>query len=61
MSSNQEYTIQLKERQYAFLTEMVNKFSLPDESKALRCLINYAVAQPDLQESIFAEIRCQDC
>ncbi len=61
MSENIEYTLELKEDQYQFLTEMVDKYSLDDESKALRCLINFAIEESEHQESIFEEIRCRHC
>ena len=61
MSENIEYTLELKEDQYQFLTEMVDKYSPDDESKALRCLINFAIEESEHQESIFDEIRCRHC
>ncbi len=61
MSENIEYTLELKEDQYQYLTEMVDKYSLDDESKALRCLINFAIEEADHEESIFDEIRCRHC
>lgn len=56
-----QYNVTLKERQYAYLTEMANKHALLDESKALRCLINFAIEKADQEESIFTDIRCMDC
>ncbi len=61
MSENIEYTVELKEEQYAFLMEMVKKYSIDDESKALRCLVNFAIEEPDHRKSIFEEIRCLHC
>ena len=58
---NENYTFELKERQHAYLEEMMKKHDLPDVSKALRCLINYAVEKSEDEDSIFSEIRCQDC
>lgn len=61
MSASYEYEITLKERQHAYLKEMARKYNLADESKALRCLIDYAIEQKDAEKSIFQEIRCVDC
>ena len=44
-----------------FLKGMVEAYGLPDAGKALRCLIDYARANPDKREAIFTEIRCLDC
>jgi hypothetical protein len=56
-----QYTIELTQQQFQFLGDIARAYDLPDESKALRCLINYAVAEPERHEYIFAEIRCMDC
>lgn len=60
MGPNETYSIELKPRQHEWLTAMAKKFDLPDASKALRCLINYAQEQND-EATIFDEIRCDDC
>ncbi len=61
MPGNQTYSVELKARQMEFLEEMVKVYDLPDTSKALRCLINYAVEKADRRDEIFSEIRCLDC
>ena len=43
-----------------WLKEMVSTFDLPDESKALRCLLDYAMHEGDA-DAIFGEIRCKHC
>ncbi len=58
---NDEYRVELKPRQWAYLEEMAEKHGLPDVSKALRCLVNFAVEEPDREGDIFQEIRCSDC
>ena len=59
--SNIDYTIALKERQYEFLKQMVEKYQLEDESKTLRCLIDFAIGSPESQDDIFQTIRCFSC
>lgn len=53
--------IELEPAKTAFLEEMVRKYDLSDTSKAVRCLVDYARENQDLQDAIFAEPRCIDC
>jgi hypothetical protein len=52
------YTVELDPQKVEFLEEMAKKYGLPDMGKAVRCLVDHARENPDLQESIFTEIRC---
>lgn len=62
MSDNRKYNLELKEGQYHYLTRMAKKYGLPDESKVIRCLINYAMEQSaDGERDIFEEVRCLEC
>lgn len=61
MSENVETTLELKQSQIDFLDQMQQKHNLSDRSKALRCLINFAIDQSQNEESIFTEIRCNHC
>ena len=42
------------------LKRIAEKYKLPDASKALRCLLDYAATDGDWDE-IFAKIRCRRC
>jgi hypothetical protein len=53
-----EYTVSLRDWQFQFLSEMARTYGLSDESKALRCLINYAKAENGRRAEIFTEVRC---
>jgi hypothetical protein len=44
-----------------FMEQMVTEYQLPDVSKAIRCLINYARDAAEVRDDIFAEIRCLNC
>ena len=44
-----------------FLEQMTTQYDLPDVSKAVRCLVNYARYVETAREDIFAEIRCNTC
>ncbi len=61
MAPNQKYSVELKESQHQWLEAKAKKYDLPDASKALRCLINYAIDNEDSEPDIFDEIRCLDC
>lgn len=61
MNGNEKFAIELKQRQYDFLTQIAAKYGLPDASKAARCLINYAIEKADNESSIFSDTRCMDC
>lgn len=61
VAENQEYHVELKEPQHKYLEAVADRHNLPDASKAVRCLINYAIDHPDKEREIFEEIRCLDC
>ena len=61
MSQNLEYTVELKAEQYEFLQQMATRYNLPDASKALRCLINFAMTEKQHEEEIFKTVRCLYC
>ena len=42
------------------LRTIAERYKLPDESKALRCLLDYAATDGDWDE-LFAKIRCRRC
>ncbi len=43
------------------LEEITNKYELPDKSKALRCLLDYAEEKEDEWDEMFATVRCNRC
>ena len=59
--STTEVNITLKTRQVEFLEQVTQQQGLADVSKAVRCLIDFAVTNPDELDRIFGEIRCLDC
>lgn len=61
MAENASTTLELKEDQLKYLDEMAKKHNLPDRSKALRCLITFAMREPEHEASIFTQIRCANC
>ncbi len=61
MKDSTPHPIALESAKVTFLEAMVKQHGLPDTGKAIRCLIDYARANPDRQAEIFAEFRCNDC
>ncbi|QDT99677.1 hypothetical protein [Gimesia aquarii] len=61
MSENVAVTLELKQSQIDYLDQMVQKHSLPDRSKVLRCLINFAIDESQNEESIYSKTRCNHC
>lgn len=59
--SSKEVPITLKTRQIEFLEQTVAQQNLPDVSKAIRCLIDFAATNPEELDRIFGEVRCLDC
>lgn len=55
------YSIELEKDMMVFIEEMTAKYNLPDVSKTMRCMVNYAREVETVQEDIFAEIRCLSC
>ena len=61
MKDGKPYSVELESGKVEFLDQIARKYELPDVSKAIRCLINYARENPDQLDAIFAEVRCLDC
>jgi hypothetical protein len=55
------YSVELEKDMMQFMEQMTAKYQLPDVSKAIRCLINYARDVEEARDDIFAEIRCLNC
>jgi len=52
------YTIEADQKEW--LESMATEFKLPDASKALRALLDFAMDEGD-KDAIFREIRCLRC
>lgn len=55
------YSIELEKDMMSFLEQMTTQYNLPDVSKTVRCLVNYAFCVEEARDDIFAEIRCTTC
>jgi hypothetical protein len=58
----QTVQVQLRDYQISFLEEMMAKYRIPDQGKALRVLLDYAVQDADL-DLVFDKknMRCIAC
>ncbi len=61
MSTSEERSVTLKSRQWEYLQRMMQTYNLPDEAKAIRCLIDFAIEGTEHESSMFKESRCFDC
>ena len=61
MKARRTFSFELDKVMQDFLAQMAEEYSLKDESKALRCLINYARDNPEQLDDIFKRTRCLDC
>ncbi|MDC0935098.1 hypothetical protein OAS39_02345 [Pirellulales bacterium] len=61
MADNVSETLELKESHLEYLDEVIKKYDLPDRSKALRCLVTFAMQETEQEAAIFTKIRCSNC
>jgi len=61
MADNVSETLGLKESHLEYLDKMITKYDLPDRSKALRCLVTFAMQETEQEATIFTKIRCSNC
>ena len=52
---------EIQKKKIEKLEQIVNKYDLPDQSKALRCLLDYAEEKESEWDDMFATIRCNKC
>jgi hypothetical protein len=61
MSEKKEISFEIYSDSEEMLEEIVNKYDLPDKSKALRCLMDYVEEKETEWDEMFATIRCNRC
>ena len=61
MTEKFETTVELRQKHLDYLEQMAQKHNIVDSSKALRCLINFAIERHEVEDDIFTQIRCGDC
>jgi len=55
-----EYSFELNQDHMTWLKEMCEKYTLEDEGKALRIVLDYVQEEAEL-DCVFEEIRCNHC
>ena len=61
MSEKKNVSFEIYSETEKMLEQIVDKYDLPDQSKALRCLLDYAEEKESEWDDIFATIRCNRC
>ena len=52
------YEIALNPDQMAFVHAMKDKYSLADEGKTMRVIMDYMISNADIHETVFTQVRC---
>jgi hypothetical protein len=60
MSDKIKVSFEIRPNSLEMLKQLKEKYELPDESKVLRCILEY-VAQDGDKEQIFGVVRCHQC
>jgi hypothetical protein len=56
-----ERRVSLEPAQVKYLEAMMARYAIPDLGKAVRVLVNFAMAVPAEEETIFKKTRCRHC
>ena len=61
MSEKKDVSFEIYSDSEKMLEQITDKYDLPDKSKALRCLLDYAEEKESNWDDMFATIRCNRC
>ena len=61
MSEKKDVSFEIYSDSEKMLEQIVDKYALPDQSKALRCLLDYVEEKETDWDDIFATVRCNRC
>ena len=61
MSEKKDVSFEIYSDSEKMLEQIVEKYDLPDQSKALRCLLVYVEEKESDWDDMFATIRCNRC
>ena len=61
MSEKKDVSFEIYSDSEKMLEQIVDKYDLPDQSKALRCLLDYVEEKDTDWNDMFAAIRCNRC
>ena len=61
MSKKKDVSFEIYDDSEKMLDQIVDKYDLPDKSKALRCLMDYVEEKESDWDDMFATVRCNKC
>ncbi len=61
MSEKKNVSFEIYSDSEKMLEQIIDKYDLPDKSKALRCLLDYAEEKESDWDDMFATVRCNRC
>ena len=61
MSQKKDVSFEIYSDSEKLLEQIVDKYDLPDKSKALRCLLDYLEEKESDWDEMFATVRCNRC
>jgi len=61
MSEKKDVSFGIYDDSEKMLDQIVDKYDLPDKSKALRCLLDYVEEKETDWDDMFATVRCNRC
>ena len=61
MSEKKNMSFEIYSVSEKMLEQIIDKYDLPDKSKALRCLLDYAEEKESDWDDMFATVRCNRC
>ena len=61
MNEKKDVSFEIYSDSEKMLEQIVDKYDLPDKSKALRCLLDYVEEKEINWDDMFTTIRCNNC
>ena len=61
MSEKKNMSFEIYSDSEKMLEQIIDKYDLPDKSKALRCLLDYVEEKESDWDDMFATVRCNRC
>ena len=61
MSEKKDVYFEIYDDSEKMLDQIVDKYDLPDKSKAIRCLMDYVEEKETDWDDMFATVRCNRC
>ena len=61
MSEKKDMSFEIYSDAEKMLEQIIDKYDLPDKSKALRCLMDYVEEKESDWDDMFATVRCNRC